>query len=414
MVSEARWHNIWSLRQRWTSLQQTAQMSQKDGDSGNRRWSYTSNWPCLERRKKTNAMRFYYIIGQAGRDAYNTMTFTDEEINKLDILFLRFETYCKPIQNVTVERYRFNTRAQESQETIDQYVTELKLRAKNCSYGDLEDQLIRDRIVCGIKSEEVKQRLLRTENLTLDKAIAICRADEQSKKHAQYLSDEVTSEPVHSLQFRSHSGKAKTNRSPQRESQRQAPNVDQPLSGRQCEKCGTKHPKKWCPAYGKQCHSCGKHNHFAKQCKSKKVQTLAQTTETDTLFIDAITKGNYTEIKSDECFSTLNIHGTPVKFKIDTGSQANILPVKMFQTLKCQPPLKKSTTRLTSYSGEELRVKGQCTLKYQEHELHFFVVETDQDPVLSFRTSQDLGIIKVILNVNKSAESYFEQYTGKL
>ena len=98
-----------------------------------------------------------------------------------------------------------------------------------------------------------------------------------------------------------HSGKAKTNRSPQRDSKRQVPNENQPLSSRQCEKCGTKwHPKKQCPAYGKQCHSCGKHNHFAKLCKSKKkVQTLMQTTETDTLFIDAITKGSHTEIKSD-------------------------------------------------------------------------------------------------------------------
>lgn len=108
--------------------------------------------------------------------------------------------------------------------------------------------------------------------------------------------------------------------------------------------------------------------------------------------------------------STLNVEGTPVRFKIDTGSQANIIPVRQLQTFQCQPVINKSTTKLTSYSGEKLFVKGQYTLNCQGHVLQFFVVDTDQDPVLSFRASQDLGIIKVVLNVNRSAESYIKQY----
>ena len=115
------------------------------------------------------------------------MSFVEDETDKLDVLFTKSGTYCKPKQNITVERYRFNTHIQESSEIIDQYVTELKLIAKNCGYGELEDQLIRDRIVCGIKSETVKQCLLHVENLTLDKAISICRAEEQSKKDAQFF-----------------------------------------------------------------------------------------------------------------------------------------------------------------------------------------------------------------------------------
>ena len=65
---------------------------------------------------------------------------------------------------------------------------------------------------------------------------------------------------------------------------------------------------------------------------------------------------------------------------------------------------------MTTYSGEELQVKGPCTISCQGHELQFFVVETDQDPVLSFRASQDLGIIKVILNVNNPLKNYTKQY----
>ena len=42
---------------------------------------------------------------------------------------------------------------------------------RNCAFGTLEEELIRDRIVCGVISEKVKERLLRERDLTLDKAI---------------------------------------------------------------------------------------------------------------------------------------------------------------------------------------------------------------------------------------------------
>ena len=61
---------------------------------------------------------------------------------------------------------------------------------------------------------------------------------------------------------------------------------------------------------------------------------LSQTMDTeqadDTLFIGAVLKEGQTEVKTDECFSTLNVQGTPTQLKIDTGLQANIIPVRKF------------------------------------------------------------------------------------
>ena len=67
------------------------------------------------------------------------------------------------IVNVTIERYYYNTRVQGRQEIINQYMMELRLIAKNCSFSNLEDQLGRDQLVCGTNSEEVCQRLLSVE-----------------------------------------------------------------------------------------------------------------------------------------------------------------------------------------------------------------------------------------------------------
>jgi len=119
--------------------------------------------PRKSEREKCSA--FLYTIGQAGRDMHNTMQLTEEKTDKIDVLFAKLEAYCKPKQNVTIERYRFNTRSQSKEETIDQYVLELRLIAKNYGFGNLEDQLIRDRIVCGTCSEDVWQRLLRVDDL---------------------------------------------------------------------------------------------------------------------------------------------------------------------------------------------------------------------------------------------------------
>ena len=90
-----------------------------------------------------------------------------------------------------MERYKFNTRVQRKDETADQYVTELKLIAKNCNFGSLEDELIRDRLVYGTNSERIKERLLcGEEELTLVKALKICRADEQSNKQLKAMNGE--------------------------------------------------------------------------------------------------------------------------------------------------------------------------------------------------------------------------------
>ena len=51
--------------------------------------------------------------------------------------------------------------------------------------------MTRDRIVVGILRTEVKDRLLREPTLTLDGAISICRADEESRKGLDLMKKEA-------------------------------------------------------------------------------------------------------------------------------------------------------------------------------------------------------------------------------
>ena len=77
-----------------------------------------------------------------------------------------------------------------------------------------------------------------------------------------------------------------------------------------------------------------------------------------------------------------------IRFKIDTSSQANILPAEVFKSLK-QVQLKATNAKLTSYTGEQLPVLGQCQLKYKDKILKFFVVDTEQVLILGLQAPKE-------------------------
>ena len=54
--------------------------------------------------------------------------------------------------------------------------------AKDCEYGTEEDNMIRDIIVFGVHDKHVQERMLRDSQLTLLKAMDICRAAESSRR----------------------------------------------------------------------------------------------------------------------------------------------------------------------------------------------------------------------------------------
>ncbi|KAL3852220.1 hypothetical protein ACJMK2_015892 [Sinanodonta woodiana] len=80
-----------------------------------------------------------------------------------------FDVVCSPKQNITAERNIFKTKIQQKMKTTDQHVTELILIAKNCKFVNIQNEMIRNRLVSGTNSEKVKERLLREDKLILQK-----------------------------------------------------------------------------------------------------------------------------------------------------------------------------------------------------------------------------------------------------
>ena len=84
----------------------------------------------------------------------------------------KFESHFVPRRNVVFGRVKFNQRRQEDGETVDAFIMDLYRLDEFCDYKVLQDELIRDRIVVGIRDSHLSEKLQMDPNLTLKKAIA--------------------------------------------------------------------------------------------------------------------------------------------------------------------------------------------------------------------------------------------------
>ena len=55
----------------------------------------------------------------------------------------------------------FHIRVQGEGETIDSFITDLRLKSQSCEFGSLQDSLIHDRVVVGIRDSKIKDGMLK-------------------------------------------------------------------------------------------------------------------------------------------------------------------------------------------------------------------------------------------------------------
>ena len=94
------------------------------------------------------------------------------------------QRHLKPKPSVIVQRYKFNTRSQQSGETIAEFVANLRHLSQDCNYGEVLADMLRDRLVCGVASDRLQRRLLAEQDLTFDNAFALSTAMETAEKNA--------------------------------------------------------------------------------------------------------------------------------------------------------------------------------------------------------------------------------------
>ena len=170
----------------------------KQGDRSNNWKIFKQGWQNYETAtalsKKSNQQRlatFLTIIGKDGLELYNTFTFDEANENRnIEDVIAKFETYCEPLKNITFERYKFLSRKQQHGESIDEYITALKLLASSCEYNQMQDSMVKDALVLGVTNSQLREALLRETNLDLNKAINLAQSTERAQQQIRTLNNE--------------------------------------------------------------------------------------------------------------------------------------------------------------------------------------------------------------------------------
>ena len=108
------------------------------------------------------------------------------------------EKHLNPKPLLIAERFRFYKRNQQEGESLSQYIAVLKRLTLHCDFGDVLNDAVRDRFVCGMRTEAIQKRLLTEANLTYERAVQIAVSMETAAKDSHELSNDARND-VHKI-----------------------------------------------------------------------------------------------------------------------------------------------------------------------------------------------------------------------
>ena len=224
------------------------------------------------------------------------------------------------------------------------FVADMRRMVRSCAYGDLEDSILRDRIVVGIRDDATRKKLLQVHRkLDLKQAVDICEAAEAATKQLKTIS---------------HTGRKFTRSTPRRPSHSTVRHVSAAATPSRtvstdlrqqdcgskitnCKLCAGQHDRGCCPAYGVQCNACGKKGHYAKRCYRRSGERDHDKIVNN---LDA-TEPAVLSQQSGACkhiYSNLQLNGKTVRFLVDPGSTTNVIPLALANELHLTQPAVKA------------------------------------------------------------------------
>ena len=292
---------------------------------------------------------------------------TLEELTKL------VKDHLTPRPSSIVQRFHFNARVQNENESVSQYVAELRKLAETCEFDASLENMLRDRLVCGLRDPKTQRRLLAESQLTFGKAFELAQAAELAEKSVKDLQGQAQNDSAQAFKLEL----AKRKRS----------------QSAVCSHCGGKHQSTKCRLRDAECYSCGKPGHIAKVCRSSRVsrqRSRSPIRKPQPEEVTATEGSNKQEVYTlfhfrDKLVEPLNItviaNGIRLPMQIDTGAAVSVISeityYRLWSTIK-RPPLQNTSVQLRTYSGEKLPVRGQVQVQVsyrgQEARLRLVVV----------------------------------------
>ncbi len=366
---------------------------------------HTEAWPLyVERLKqffeandvKDAGKQRAILLSVCGADTYKLISSLVPPAKPGDKTFDELISIAKdhfnPLPSVIVQRYKFNTRIQQPGETTAEFVAELRRLAQHCEYGATLEDMLRDRLVCGIKDERVQRRLLSEPSLKFKKAWEISQAMELAMKNAKDLQRNLESLPVPVAPgLMQQANKVASSTSTRWPSQtRPYPHAQPHKQGThftKCYRCGcTSHSANDCRARSYTCHNCGKQGHLAKVCRGGKLSSTpgeskvnkdhkAYCMEPD-FETPVNAEANYTMYKTSAqnkeppLIANVLVNNCKVPMEIDTGASVSIMSETTYNSVfKHEKPSihMGEHVELRTYTGQKIPVVGSCSVTVEHN-----------------------------------------------
>ena len=195
-------------------------------------------------------------MGTQADDIFHSFDLTEDQKKEYETVKGKFDGHFVKRTNVIYERAMFNRRRQEEGETVNAFITALHTQAEKCAYGVLKEEMIRDRIVVGIRDATLSLKLQLDSALTLEKAVTQAREAETVKMQQPLIRQGKEKEPdtreVNAFR-KGFKGKGQGRQPFENRKRFNDKTVNDKIS---CVRCGKTpgHEKQHCPAKEATCH----------------------------------------------------------------------------------------------------------------------------------------------------------------
>uniref|UniRef100_A0A914VKS3 RNA-directed DNA polymerase n=1 Tax=Plectus sambesii TaxID=2011161 RepID=A0A914VKS3_9BILA len=282
------------------------------------------------------------------------------------------------------EYFKLFSARQSTGQSYPEYAVHLRALASSCTWPILLNRALAIIFVMGIQDDRLRQQLLQKDHATLDLAL------EQAKQFASIMKESSISShrPTSSADLNSSVNQVRSQ--PRDKSGGFGP----------CDRCsGTNHRSSDCRYRNMVCNACEKVGHLEKACRSKKPPTQQKraaqrkgkkkeerSTKVNQLVyqLDSIQLVSSNEAENDNRIyeAELQINGRPARLEVDTGAALTIVSTRLWQEIG-SPTLKKSVTVCRSFTGHEVKVRGQADVDVDYNgkfaRLMMLVTDTNQN-----------------------------------
>ena len=204
--------------------------------------------------------------------------------------------------------------------------------------------------------ESLSQSLMQDDKLTLDKAVKEAKTSELVKHHHNILQGDGEDGRIYRLRM------SKGRNTPKSPENSMGDRTFKPSEAgkSQCYRCGKSpvHKRDACPAINATCLKCKKQGDFAVVCRSKKVRSVTDETESKSPRSEDYFLGGINEHENKDYWSVnLSLGTTKVRFKIDAGADVTVIPEADYLRSGL-PQLRATSKTLFGPGREKLPVKG--------------------------------------------------------